>query len=253
MNQVTKTVVIVMLIVGTFDFERTAMGKKKANAGKQVAQSFEKRLVKKVALKYLLYLPKGYGEKERDWPLMMFLHGAGERGDNLELVKKHGPPKLIEQGKHFEFIIVSPQCPEGLWWPEKVDALLALLDYIESKYDVDTDRVYLTGLSMGGYGSWALARKYPERFAAVAPVCGGIEPFFAEDLKDIPIWAFHGAKDTTVPLSRSAEIVKAIEKLGGNAKLTVYPEAGHDCWTPTYNNPQLYKWFLSHRISDRKK
>ncbi len=227
--------------------------KKGSGSVRQSDKVFEKKITKKVGCKYLLYLPEGYGEGGKKWPLMMFLHGAGERGDNLELVKKHGPAKLVEEGKDFEFIVVSPQCPEGVWWPEKVDTLIALLDYIESKYDVDTDRVYLTGLSMGGYGSWALSRKHPERFAAVAPICGGIEPFFADDLKDIPIWAFHGAKDTTVPLSRSAEIVKAIEKLGGDAKLTVYPEAGHDSWTETYNNQELYDWFLKHRISDRKK
>jgi len=107
-------------------------------------------------------------------------------------------------------------------------------------------------LSMGGFGSWALANDQPDLFAAVVPICGGIEPFFADNLKDVPIWAFHGAKDTTVPLSQSSDIVEAIKKLGGDAKLTVYPEAGHDSWTETYDNPELYDWLLEHRLSDRK-
>jgi predicted peptidase len=206
-----------------------------------------------VTCKYLLYLPEGYGQKGKKWPLILFLHGAGERGDNLELVKRNGPPKLIEQGKKFEFIIVSPQCPEKDWWPTKTDILIALLDEIESKYDVDKDRVYLTGLSMGGFGSWTLGCSYPERFAAIAPICGGGERFFAGRLKDVPVWAFHGKKDTIVPLDRSQEMVDAINAAGGKAKLTVYPNAEHDSWTQTYDDPALYEWFLSHRISDRKK
>ncbi len=117
--------------------------KKVSGSLRQSDKVFEKKITKKVGCKYLLYLPEGYGERGKKWPLMMFLHGAGERGDNLELVKKHGPAKLVKQGKDFEFIIVSPQCPEGPWWPEKLDTLIALLDYIESNYEVDTDRVYL--------------------------------------------------------------------------------------------------------------
>ena len=227
--------------------------KKGSGSVRQPDKVFEKQITKKVGCKYLLYLPEGYGEGGKKWPLMMFLHGAGERGDNLELVKKHGPAKMIEQGKDFEFIVVSPQCPEGLWWPEKVDTLLALLDDIESRYDVDTDRVYLTGLSMGGFGTWSLACGHPGRFAAVAPICGGGRWFLGDRLKDVPVWAFHGAKDNVVPLEESGKMVDAVKKAGGDAKLTVYPEAGHDSWTATYNNAELYAWFLSHRISDREK
>jgi len=203
--------------------------------------------------RYLLYLPEGYGKKDKKWPLIMFLHGAGERGSDLELIKKHGPPKLIEQGRKFDFIVLSPQCPQGQWWTSRTELLSALLDDIESKYAVDKDMVYLTGLSMGGFETWTLASTYPERFAAITPICGGGESFFAGRLKDVPIWAFHGAKDELVPLQRSKEMVDAVNAAGGNAKLTVYPDAGHDSWTQTYNNPELYEWFLSHRISDRKK
>jgi predicted peptidase len=207
-----------------------------------------------IGCKYLVYLPEGYGEKGKKWPLVMYLHGAGERGDNLEKVKGNGWPLLIEQSKKFKFIIVAPQCPEGQWWTAKTETLMALLDDIESNYDVDKDRVYLTGLSMGGFGSWMLGSCHPDRFAAIAPICGGGDSLFArEDLKRVPIWAFHGAKDDVVPVERSKEMVDAVNAAGGNAKLTIYPEAKHDSWTQTYKNPALYEWFLSHRISDRKK
>jgi predicted peptidase len=230
------------------------MSAKMGKAGEQNKQRFNSKITKVVDCKYLLYLPADYDkDSKKKWPLIMFLHGAGERGNNLEVVKKHGPPKMIAQGKSFDFIVVSPQCPNDMWWPEQTDLLISLLDEIEAKYRVDTDRVYLTGLSMGGFGTWTLAEKYPKRFAAIAPICGGSERIGASRLKKVPVWAFHGAKDNTVPLIRSQEMVDAVKKAGGDAKLTVYPEAEHDSWTETYNNPELYQWFLSHKISDRTK
>jgi predicted peptidase len=231
----------------------TTMGAKSEKAEGQSKQMLNKKITKVEDCNYLLYLPADYGKSKDKWPLIMFLHGAGERGNNIEVVKKHGPPKMIAQGKNFDFIIVSPQCPNDLWWPEQTDVLITLLDEIEAKYRVDTDRVYLTGLSMGGFGTWTLAEKYPKRFAAIAPICGGSERYAANRLKKVPVWAFHGAKDNTVPLIRSQEMVDAVKKAGGDAKLTIYPEAEHDSWTETYNNPQLYEWFLSHKISDRQK
>ncbi|MDI6447677.1 prolyl oligopeptidase family serine peptidase [Anaerobaca lacustris] len=213
----------------------------------QTEQKLTKHISKAVECNYLLSLPAGYGEKDQRWPLLMFLHGAGERGDNLELVKVHGPAKRIEQGKDYPFIVVSPQCPAGQWWTEKTDTLLALLDEIESKYAVDPERVYLTGLSMGGFGTWTLACRHPERFAAIAPICGGGEWYLADRLRNVPVWAFHGAKDSVVPLDLSEKMVQAVQRAGGTAKLTVYPEANHDSWTVTYDNPELYEWLLSHR------
>ncbi len=231
-----------------------AMGAKTGKAGKQSSQVFSKKITKKVECNYLLYLPADYGkDAKKKWPMIMFLHGAGERGNNIKLVAKHGPPKLIVQGRNFDFIIVSPQCPDDIWWPEKNEVLINLLDEIEKKYRVDTDRVYLTGLSMGGFGTWSLSCRYPQRFAAIAPICGGGEWYAANRLKKIPVWAFHGAKDNIVPLEKSKEMVAAVRKAGGEAKLTVYPDADHDSWTQTYNNPELYEWFLSHRKSERKK
>lgn len=197
-----------------------------------------------VRMGYLLYLPKDYDQKE-SWPLLVFLHGSGERGTDLQLVKKHGPPKLIETGKQFPFIVVSPQCPEGQWW-QPVE-LAALLDEIVEKYKVDEDRIYVTGLSMGGFGTWSLAAYTPNRLAAIAPICGGGEIYWTERFSHLPVWVFHGAQDKGVPLRRSEEMVESLKKHGGNVKLTVYPEAGHDSWTETYDNPELYEWLLKQK------
>jgi len=211
----------------------------------QEEKSFEKEITMKVKLNYLLFLPEGYeADKAKHWPLMLFLHGAGESGDNLARVKVHGPPKIVESKKDFPFILVSPQSPGRGWNP---DTLKALIDDVKKNYRVDEDRVYLTGLSMGGFGTWALAAAHPEVFAAIAPICGGGNPRDASKIKDLPIWVFHGAKDTTVPLARSEEMVKALKDSGASElKFTVYPEAGHDSWTESYNNPELYEWMLKH-------
>jgi len=197
-----------------------------------------------VKLNYLLYLPKDYAEKPA-WPLMLFLHGAGERGDNLEMVKMHGPPKLIAAGKQFPFIVVSPQCPKGLWW--NPFELATLLDEICEKYKVDQDRIYGTGLSMGGFGTWSLAAYQPKRFAAIMPICGGGEPIVAKLFRTVPAWVFHGAKDSVVPVERAEQMVDALRKAGDTVKFTKYPEAGHDSWTATYANPEVYKWLLEHK------
>ena len=216
---------------------------------------FEARVTKEIALNYLLYLPKEYQPQgEQRWPLILFLHGAGERGTNLALVAKHGPPKRVAEGREFPFIIVSPQCPLTQSWDD--DAVLALLDRVIADYRVDRARIYLTGLSMGGYGTWSLAVNHPERFAAAAPVCGGgngIDVLLAEGarkraLQSLPIWAFHGAKDPVVPVSESERMLAVLKRAGcTNAQLTVYPEAEHDSFTETYNNPKLFDWFLEHQ------
>ncbi len=209
--------------------------------------TFEAQITKTVRLDYLLFLPEDYGaDQQQKWPLILFLHGAGERGDDLERVKAHGIPKIAEQQQDFPFIAISPQCPKSSWWTVELEALNALLDEIVAKYAVDTKRIYLTGLSMGGFGAWHLATAHPERFAAIAPVCGGGDPEKACILKDIPAWVFHGAKDKTVSPEESKKMVKALEDCGGDVRLTIYPEAGHDSWTETYDNPELYKWFLKH-------
>ncbi len=196
--------------------------------------------------RYLVNLPREYGEDEgRRWPLILFLHGSGERGTDLSKVKAHGPPRLVSEGQEMPFIIVSPQCPaRSTWEPE---TLVGLLDQIVRKYAVDVDRIYLTGMSMGGAGTWALASAHPERFAAIAPVCGWGDPGMAHRIGRMPVWAFHGARDDVVPLRASQEMVDALKQVGNEARFTIYPDAGHDSWTQTYSNPALYDWFLSHK------
>jgi predicted peptidase len=214
-------------------------------AGKQQPKHFEKEITIQVKANYLLYLPEEYGKEDKAWPLVLFLHGAGESGDDLEKVKIHGPPKLIAQGKKFPFVVVSPQSARGGWNP---DMLNALLDDVTANYKVDRDRVYVTGLSMGGFGTWALAAAHPEKFAAIAPICGGGYPADARKIKDLPIWVFHGAKDTAVKPERSEAMVKALKEAGAeHVQYTLYPEAGHDSWTVTYNNPDFYEWLLKQK------
>jgi len=198
----------------------------------------------RVQLNYLLCLPKDY-DKQDKWPVLLFLHGSGERGDDIELVKKHGPPKLIAAGQDFPFIVASPQCPSDKGW-EPIE-LVTLLDDLAKTYKVDQDRLYVTGLSMGGYGTWSLAAYAPKKLAAIAPICGGGEAFMTKRCAHLPVWVFHGAKDTGVPLERSQVMVEALKKNGGNRKLTVYLEAGHDAWTETYSNPEFYTWLLEQK------
>jgi len=234
--------VILFLVISTlFECATTS----KVNVGKQTEQLLETEIKKIVQANYLIYLPDEYEHSRTKWPLMLFLHGAGERGDSIQKVKVHGPPKLIDNGKKFEFIIVSPQCPETQWW--SVETLNVLLNKVIKQYRVDENRIYVTGLSMGGFGTWAMAMEYPNRFAAIAPICGGGDPKKAHLLKNLPIWVFHGAKDEVVPVQRSQDMVDAIKEAGGNVKFTIYPDAGHDSWTETYDNPALYAWFLNHQ------
>jgi len=221
----------------------------------QMAEQFKFERTLRQSVDYLLFLPQGYGEKaEQRWPLMLFLHGAGERGSDVWKVATHGPPRNVTERSQFPFIIISPQCPNGQIWSD--DVLLALLDDITARYTVDTNRVYLTGLSMGGFGTWHLGISHPERFAAIVPICGGGEKIGillaagprAKALKTLGVWAFHGAKDNVVPLEESERMVEALKRFGNkDVKLTVYPEAEHDSWTETYNNPELYRWLLEHR------
>ncbi len=228
-------------------------------AGKQVAMSTTVKVKsddkeEEVELRYWLFLPEGYGKQTKkgadgkeSWPLMLFLHGAGERGnDNLDLVKVHGPPKIVATKPDFPFITISPQCPLKQFW--NAQELANLVDQVANTYEVDRSRLYVTGLSMGGFGTWSLLAKYPGKFAAAIPICGGGDPKTVEKMKGTPIWVFHGAKDTAVSLSQSEAMVEGLKKIEGNVKFTIYPEAGHDSWTETYNNPEVYKWLLEQKL-----
>jgi predicted peptidase len=217
----------------------------KDQTGKQVPKELEKEITVKVKMNYLLYLPKDYGKEDKKWPLVLFLHGAGETGNDLEKVKKHGPPKLIEAGKEFPFILVSPQAQKFGWDP---DTLNALLDDVVAKYKVDKDRIYVTGLSMGGMGTWALAASKPDRFAAIIPICGAGNPGDAKKLKELPIRIFQGGKDQVIKPETAEAMEKALKEAGAaDVKLTIYPEAGHDSWTKAYDDPETWEWLLKQK------
>jgi len=201
-------------------------------------------------LKYLIYLPKDYLTKK--YPLVLFLHGAGERGTNLKDIEIHGLPKLVRNGKKFPFIIIAPQCPLNLWWsdPLPVDLLSKLVNDIVMKYGIHKNNVFCTGLSMGGYGTLALSIKNPKLFSAIIPICGGVDIknfFDILNLKDLPIWLFHGDKDEVIPLENSQSIYKVLKPVNKNIKLTVYKGVDHNSWDRAYDDNELYKWMLSHK------
>ena len=197
---------------------------------------------------FLLFTPTAYNN-DTPQPLLLFLHGFGESGmGEFDKIKIHGPPKVASTRADFPFVTISPQCPVPTWeeiphaWRPEV--LKALVEDVASQMNIDRQRVYVTGLSMGGFGTWRIAGTYPEFFAAAAPICGGGKPEWASNLAKTPIWAFHGAKDSVVPLQASKSMVDGVQLQGGDVKLTIYPHAEHDSWTETYNNPKLYEWLL---------
>jgi len=214
----------------------------------QVAQNYKGTYTASFEYDYLLSTPtnKVHQNKSGKFPLILFLHGAGERGTDIKKVKVHGPPKIAEQDVDFPFMVLSPQCPENQRWDAR--ALSELLDHIIENHPVDPRRIYLTGLSMGGQGVYDLTILRPNTFAAIAPICGGdyMHAYSAGIIKHLPFWVFHGAMDNVVPLDNSILIVKALKRAGADVQFTIYPMAEHDSWTETYANEKLYAWFLSH-------
>ncbi len=198
---------------------------------------------------YAKYLPKDYDESKK-YPLVFFLHGAGERGDDLDIANRHGYMKHVrEKGAEYPFIFISPQCPFDKFWGCYTESLLAFLDYICETLPVDTDRIYLTGLSMGGTGTWMLAMAAPERFAAIAPICGSGICWYGDVLINTPIMIYHGDCDDIVPLQCSVEMLRAVNKGGGNAQIKILYGGRHDAWDVAYEGDELYKWFLSHKLN----
>ena len=199
--------------------------------------------------RYQLFLPKGAAHPAgQTWPLMIFLHGSGERGDDIAKVKVHGPPKIADRNPDFPFILISPLLPADQDWD--VAKLEQILDLAMRTLPVDRSRIYLTGLSRGGHAAWRWAASEPNKFAAVAPVAGTGDPASACALKATPIWAFHGDRDDVVIPEGSFAMVRAIRACGGHPRLTIYPDLGHNAWDPAYDDPALYLWLLSHRIED---
>jgi len=197
----------------------------------------------RTSYRYLLHAPPSLAAPP---PVVFFFHGKNERGNDLGLLERHGLPRLAAAGRRFPFLVISPQCPEHEYWTD-APGLPEFVALAVARHGGDPARVYLTGLSMGGFAVWSLAQRHPERYAAILPVCGGGDVRWAPRLREVPAWAFHGARDEVVPAQRSIELVDAIRAAGGNPQLTLYADAGHDSWTRTYENDEIYRWLLSHR------
>jgi predicted peptidase len=201
-------------------------------------------VVQRVTARYRLYLPPGYQPGTKRWPLVLFLHGAGERGTDLTALSRSGLTKLADS-RTFPFILVAPQVPEEEIW--STPALAALLERLGKDLSVDPDRVYLTGLSMGAFGAWDLATAYPDRFAALVLISGGGNPVPACRLRSVPVWLVHGRKDDVIPVEESELLARRLKDCGGQVRLTVYPDVGHDAWSQTYEDPGFLTWLLAQR------
>ena len=200
---------------------------------------------------FLLFLPENESQKiNNKYPTILFLHGIGELGNDLQKLKQEGLPKILDGDKNFPFIVISPQCPSSTEWyytnEDNVRAINNMLDDAIKRFPIDTNRIYITGLSMGGIGAWYFALKMPERFAAMAPIAFRGDGWSPCPAAEIPAWGFHGKLDSVIPLTSAQSLVNQFKVCGGNIDFTVYPDAGHDCWTKTYNNQELYSWFLNH-------
>ncbi|WP_297796755.1 PHB depolymerase family esterase [uncultured Eudoraea sp.] len=208
----------------------------------------EKETISVEKMQYYLYYPKEYEvEKDKKFPLLLFLHGGGESGGKLEDLKTNGPPKLLAEGKEFPFLILAPQNPyQKKWWNTR--AVIQLLDTIVENNRVDLDRVYLTGLSRGGSAAWEIAVQYPDKFAAMAVVCGMTPvPYASWINKNMPIWVFHGAEDKSIPVTESDEMVSKLKQMGYNVTFTRYEGVGHNAWTQAYTTEALYEWFINQK------
>lgn len=202
-------------------------------------------------LPYRLHLPKG----DKDVPLVIFLHGAGERGSDNKAQLKHGIASILSWGERTgnQFVLLVPQCPKGIWWTTSkggkgpLGDVMAVVDDLVKKQAIDQKRIYLTGLSMGGYGSWELLRRKPEFFAAAIPICGGGSTKDAVKFKDVPLWVFHGDKDTVVRPEQSRKMVAALKEAGGKPKYTEYKGVDHDSWSATYANDEVLAWLFSQK------
>ena len=213
---------------------------------------------------YALHVPRGY-DAERAWPLILFLHGKGECGrDGSRQLSVGLGPELLARPERWPFLVLFPQKPGAEEeWEQHEAALLAMLDTVADRYNVDPNRVLLTGLSQGGHGTWVLGARHPQRWAALVPICGyasapprqragdhfapafrGSAAELAPALAALPIWAFHGEADETVPVAATLELVEATRRAGGSPKLTVFPGVGHNSWDAAYRNPQLSEWML---------
>jgi predicted peptidase len=246
LNQKLTVLLIVLLLTGCHAPRVVTVDSKEAPlnvesvASKQTAQQFEKT-------DYLLYLPEGYSKDEKRWPLILYLHGKSLRGTDLEMLKSYGLAALLEKDLAIPFVVVSPQCPDDRYWMTEDETLNRLVDHVVSTYSIDPVRIYVTGHSMGGRGTWLLAYKHPEKFAAIVPMSDApLDNAWARRLAKVPAWVFHGTKDDLGPFERTKEFVEALKKLGAEVKFTPLPERDHYI-LDTYENREIYDWLLQHK------
>jgi predicted peptidase len=221
-------------------------------------------------LPYRLLKPADYDPKQK-YPLVLFLHGAGERGTDNEKQLIHGVPEFAreENRKKYPCFLIAPQCPENAKWVEvdwsadshrqpaepsaPMRLTLELLEALQKEFSIDARRIYVTGLSMGGYGTWDIVARRPELFAAAVPICGGADETTAVKIANVPVWVFHGAKDGAVNVERSRRMVEALKKAGGHPKYTEYPEVGHDSWVRAYKDPEMFAWLFAQKADGGEK
>jgi predicted peptidase len=220
-----------------------------AGGGSKVEHGFIHKVHKDASgdtAKYVVFVPEGY-QGDKAYPLILFLHGAGETGTDGEKQVKVGlGPAIKKHAKTFPFIAVLPQSQKRTWKADSADGkrALAILAEVRKEFKVDPKRIYLTGLSMGGFGTWSMAVAYPEKWAAIVPICGRGDPSQAAKIKDLPCWCFHGDADKAVAVKGSREMIAAIKGAEGSPRYTEYPGVGHNSWDRAYSTPELYTWLL---------
>lgn len=213
-------------------------------AQKQVYGTLKTEIKQKKELNYVLYVPKENNEKK---PLIVFLHGSGEKGNDIEKVKTHGPFKYLKNHE-LDSYVLAPQCPENEYWDSEV--LYNLILKIQKENNIDANRIYLTGLSMGAWGTWNLAFAHPEMFAALVPIAGYVDriPLIENcKIKNIPIRMFHGLLDDVVDVNYSIEMYKKLQKCNSDIGLNIFDNANHDSWTVVYDDPGIYEWMLKQK------
>jgi predicted peptidase len=201
----------------------------------------------KIKCNYLLYLPPNYENQTDTFPLIIYLHGGSVRGDNLEKLKTYGLPKLIEDGNQYDFIIASPQCPENTYW-SKINWFDTLYRELVSKYRIDKNRIYVTGISAGGFGAWHAAMDNPNRISAIIPLCGGCNDSSEIcKINHLPVWTFHGTNDNLIDINETERLVRRLKTCNGNIKFTRLDSTGHNIGH-IYENQEIYDWFLQQNI-----
>jgi len=220
---------------------------------KPQAYKFQTVIPQPFSFSYWVFLPKEHGrERNVSWPLLLYLHGASDRGDDPGVVLTSGLPSIVARAVDFPFILLCPQCPTDTWWSDHLSGLDILIKDACDRFAVDPERILVSGSSMGGYGVWHLGVTFPDRFAGLVPLCGGGTWFYGfphrvRVLKSTPVWVFHGEKDPIIPPRESVGLVNELKEVGGDVHLTIVPNAGHDIWRVVYRMPDLTEWMLARR------